>query len=95
MSRGGLSGGDAEDDTFIIPAPDSDDPEAHDGRAYFNEVVGTSAPTGKEMRGNIANGVDKVLCERLLQDIKEKRGQKYLLTSNCTRLEVIPCDSEV
>ena len=85
----------AEDDTFILPAPDSDDPEADDGMAYFNEVAGTSAPTGKAIRENIANGVEKVLCEGLPQDMQEKLGQKYLVPSNCTRLEVIPCDSEV
>ena len=56
----------AEDDTFILPAPDSDDPEADGGMAYFNEVAGTSAPTGKAIRENIANGVEKVLCEGLL-----------------------------
>ena len=85
----------AEDDTFILPAPDSDDPEADDGMAYFNEVAGTSAPTGKAIRENIANGVEKVLCEGLPQDMQEKLGQIYLVPSNCTRLEVIPCDSEV
>ena len=85
----------AEDDTFILPAPDSDDPEADDGIAYFNKVAGTSAPIGKAIRENIANGVDKVLCEGLPQDMQEKLGQKYLVPSNCTRLEVIPCDSEV
>ena len=27
--------------------------------------------------------------------MQEKLGQKYFVPSNCTRLEVIPCDSEV
>ena len=73
----------AEDDTctFIPPAPDSDDPEADGGMAYCNEVAGTSAPTGKTIRDNIANGVEKVLCEGLPQDMQEKLGQKYLVPS--------------
>ena len=79
----------AEDDTFILPAPDSDDPEADDGMAYFNEVAGTRAPTGKAIRENIVNGVDKVLCKGLPQDMQEKLGQKYMVPSNCTRLEFL------
>ena len=73
-----------EEDTFILPALDSGDPEAGDGMAYFNEVAGTSAPTGRAIRDNIANGVEKVLCEGLPQDMQEKLGQKYLVPSNCT-----------
>ena len=63
--------------------------------AYFNEVAGTSAFTGKAIRENIANGVDKVLCEGLSEDMQKELGQKYLVPSNFTRLEVTPCDSEV
>ena len=71
------------------PVPDSDDPEADSGMAYFNEVAGTSAPTGKTIRDNIANGVEISVVRGITpRHAREAGAENTWFPSNCTGLEV-------
>ncbi|GFO24388.1 Pol polyprotein [Plakobranchus ocellatus] len=71
------------------------DAVTQDSMLYFDKVAGTSAPSEINVNENISKGVSKILAEGLSRETLKEISKKYAMPSNCPRLDVVHCNTEV
>ena len=61
----------------------------------FKKVCGITKPEGPKLNEDLAKGMDDMMSKGVTDEIKEELMKKYKTPSNCKRLEVVQCNSEI